>query len=77
MLSLNRPESSEKGDEPVWLKQLGVNDRPLDVVEVGVVLKGSLQQSGFLAEAGDVRAVVVGEHVVPHDGIRNLRSISH
>ena len=45
---------------------------PLDVVQVGVVLQSSLQQAGLLTEAGDVGPVVVGEHLVAHDGVRHL-----
>ena len=33
-----------------------------------------LKQACFFAEAGDVGAVVVGEHVVAHDGVSNCRT---
>ena len=45
----------------------------LDVVEVCVVLERALEQPGLLAQRGDVRAVVVGEHLVTHDSISNLK----
>ena len=50
-----------------------MHDGPLDVVEVGVMLQGSLQQPRLLTERGNVRPVVVGEHLVAHDGVSHLR----
>ena len=49
-----------------------MNDSPLDVVEVSVVLQGTLQQAGLLAQGGNVGPVVVAEHLVAHDGVGNL-----
>ena len=56
------------------LKQVRVHDGALDVVEVGVVLERALQQSCLLAQLGDVRAVVVREHLVAQDCIRHLHT---
>ena len=44
----------------------------LDIVEVGVVLQRALQQAGLLAEGGNVRTVVVREHLVAHDRVGHL-----
>ena len=50
-----------------------VDDGPLDVVDVSVVLEGPLKKTSFLAELSNVGLVVVCEHLVTHDGISNLR----
>ncbi len=49
-----------------------VDHGTLDVVDVCVVLEGSLQQARLLTVPGDVRLIVVGEQLVPHHGIGNL-----
>jgi hypothetical protein len=50
-----------------------MDDGPLDVVEVGVVLQGALQQARLLAQRGNVRTIVVREHLIAHDGIGHLK----
>ena len=54
--------------------EVGVDRGVLDVVEVGVVLERALQQPGLLAQGGDVRPVVVREHLVAHDGVGHLKT---
>lgn len=49
----------------------------LDVVQVGVVLQRSLQQTRLLAQLSDVGPVVVGEHLVPQDRICYLEKETH
>ena len=49
-----------------------VDDGAFDVVEVGVMLQGALKQSRLLAQLSHVSFVVVGEHLVAQDSIRNL-----
>uniref|UniRef100_A0A8W7PT82 Uncharacterized protein n=1 Tax=Anopheles coluzzii TaxID=1518534 RepID=A0A8W7PT82_ANOCL len=66
-------ERAEESHQPVAVQQLGVHDRPLNVVQVGVVLEGALQQAGLLAQLRDVRTVVVREHGVAKDRVRHLR----
>lgn len=56
------------------VEQMRVHHRSLDVVEVGVVLQRSLQQTGLLAQLGDVGSVIVGEHLVPQDRICYLQN---
>ena len=46
---------------------------PLDVVQVGVMLQGTLKEPSLLTQGGDVGPVVVGEHLVTHDGVSHLR----
>ena len=50
-----------------------MDDSSLDVVKIGVVLKGTLEETCLLAEAGNVRAIVMSEHLVAHDGVGHLR----
>ena len=57
----------------LWVEQVRVYDSSLDIVEVGVVFEGTLQESGFLAQLSDVRAVVMREHLVTQDGVGNLQ----
>ena len=49
-----------------------VDDGPLDVIKVRVVFQGSLQKAGFFAQLSNVSTVVVGEHLVAHDGVGHL-----
>ena len=65
-------QGPEEVDQPVGVEEVGVYHRPLDVVQVGVVLEGALQQAGLLAEGGDVRAVVARKHLVTHDRVSHL-----
>jgi len=55
------------------VEEVRVHHGPLDVVQVRVVLQRPLQEAGLLAQLGDVRAVVVGEHLVAEDGVGHLR----
>ena len=50
-----------------------MNNSPLDIIQISVMLQSPLQQASLFAQAGDVGAVVVGEHVVAHDGVGDLR----
>ena len=50
-----------------------VYDSPLDVIDVCVVFKSSLEQASFFAELGDVGFVIMCEHLVTHDSISNLK----
>ena len=50
-----------------------MNDGPLNVGEVGVVLERALQQAGLLAELRDVRAIVVREELIGEDRVGLLR----
>ena len=52
---------------------MGMNNSPLDIVQISIMLQGTLQQTSLLAEAGNMGAVVVGEHAVAHDGVSDLR----
>lgn len=54
-----------------------MNHRPLNVVQVRVMLQRPLQEAGLLAELGHVGAVIVGEHLIPQDGICNLQNKTH
>ena len=66
-------ERAEEVDEPLGVKEVGVDDGPLDVVQIGVVLEGALEQSRLFAELSHVGFVVVREHLVAQDGVRDLR----
>jgi hypothetical protein len=52
---------------------VGGNDSPLDVIQVSVVLQGSLEETGLLTQLSDVCTIVVGEHLVAQDGIGHLQ----
>ncbi len=89
-----RRQCSEERQQEFWVQQVSVYNGSLDVEEIGIVLKGTLEKSSdelhmriptcvksapnleetnLLAELCDVIAVVVGEHLVTHDRICNLR----
>mmetsp|Transcript_10474 Transcript_10474/g.36145 ORF Transcript_10474/g.36145 Transcript_10474/m.36145 type:complete len:1393 (-) Transcript_10474:82-4260(-) len=74
----------EAGEGPLWgqgaeelhqslgLDCMSVDDDALDVREVAVVLQGPHVQARLLAELGDPWAVVVREHVVRENRIRDV-----
>ncbi len=70
-------QGAKERDEPLGVQHVGVDHGPLDVVQVGVVFEGALEQASLLAQLGNVCPVVVGEHLVAHDGVRNLISRLH
>mmetsp|Transcript_5001 Transcript_5001/g.13054 ORF Transcript_5001/g.13054 Transcript_5001/m.13054 type:complete len:1209 (-) Transcript_5001:895-4521(-) len=49
-----------------------VDDDALDVAEVGVVLQSTHVQPSLLAKLRDARAIVVREHAVGQDGVRDV-----
>ncbi len=53
---------------------MSIDNGPLDVVKVGIVLKGTLKKAGFFTELGNSSTVVVSEHLITKDGVSNLRS---
>ena len=59
-------------DQPIGIEQLSVDNGTFDIVDIGVVLKRTLQEACLLTELGNVGLVVVGEHLVAHDCICNL-----
>lgn len=56
------------------VEQVSVHHCTFDVVQVGVMLQGSLQQSGLLTQLGNVCPVVMGEHLVSQNGIGHLKA---
>jgi hypothetical protein len=56
------------------IEKVGVDHCALNIIEVGVVLEGALEQARLLAERGNVRTVVVREHLVAHDGVSHLQN---
>mmetsp|Transcript_32990 Transcript_32990/g.72639 ORF Transcript_32990/g.72639 Transcript_32990/m.72639 type:complete len:441 (-) Transcript_32990:1736-3058(-) len=65
---------AEEAQQELGVQGGGVGlQHALDVCHVREVLQGALGQAGLLAEAADVRLVVVGEHLVAQDGVRHLR----
>merc|ERR1712106_335899 len=67
-------QCAEEVDQPICRQEMGVNHCPLDVVQVCVVLQGSLKKSRLFTETGDVSSVIMREHLIAHDGISDLRS---
>lgn len=53
-----------------------VDDDPLDIRKIAVMLQGAHVEPGLFAELCDAGAVVVRQCSIRHDGIRNL-GISH
>lgn len=53
---------------------MGVNDGPLDVVDVSVVFKSSLEKTCLFTEMGNMSTIIMAEHFISKDGIGNLRS---
>ena len=45
----------------------------LDIINVSVMFKSSLEEAGLFTELGNVGLVIVCEHLVTHDGIGNLQ----
>ena len=65
-------EGAKEVDQPFGFQQMRMNDGPLDVIKVRVVFQGSLQKAGFFAQLSNVSTVVMGEHLVAHDGVGHL-----
>lgn len=59
------------------VEQMRVHHSSLDIIQVGVVFEGSLQQSCFLTQLSDVGSVIVCKHLVPQNGICYLRMCMH
>lgn len=59
----------------LWVEKVCVHHSALDVVQVSVVLQRPLQQTSFLTQLCHMSPIVVGEHLVAQDGIRNLQDI--
>lgn len=55
------------------VEQMCVHHCSFDVVQVRVVFQSSLQQTGLLAQLGHMGPVIMGEHLVPKDGICDLK----
>mmetsp|Transcript_29299 Transcript_29299/g.55358 ORF Transcript_29299/g.55358 Transcript_29299/m.55358 type:complete len:1135 (-) Transcript_29299:64-3468(-) len=66
-------EVREESHNELGVHVVGVGHDTLDVGELGEVLGGALEETGLLAELGDVLAVVVCKHAVLHDGVGDLR----
>lgn len=52
---------------------MGVHNCPFDVVQISVVLQGTLQQTSLLTQLSNRCSVVVVEHLVTQDCVRNLQ----
>ena len=74
--SLNQSNFSSLTDKPQTIK-ISEESAYLDVVEIGVVLEGALEETGLLTQLGDVRGIVVREHLVTQDGISDLHKPKH
>lgn len=59
------------------VEQMRVHHRTFDVVQICVVLKSSLQQTCLLAQLGHMSPVIMGEHLVPKNGICDLKKNIH
>lgn len=57
------------------VEQMRVHHCPFDVVQICVVFKSSLQQTCLLAQLSHMGPVIMGEHLVPKDGICDLKNI--
>lgn len=51
-----------------------VHHGPFDVVQICVVFKSSLQQTRLLAQLSHMGPVIMGEHLVPKDGVCDLKN---
>uniref|UniRef100_A0A1B0F0L0 Clathrin heavy chain linker core motif domain-containing protein n=1 Tax=Phlebotomus papatasi TaxID=29031 RepID=A0A1B0F0L0_PHLPP len=51
-------QSTEEAEEPVSIEEMSMHNCTLDVVEVSIVLKGTLEESGFLAQLSNVSSIV-------------------
>lgn len=57
------------------VEQMRVHHGSFDVIQIGVVFESSLQQTRLLTQLSYVRTVIVGEHLVPQDGICYLMKV--
>lgn len=55
------------------VEQMRVHHRPFDVVQICVVFQSPLQQTCLLAQLSHMGPVIMGEHLVPEDGICDLK----
>lgn len=67
-------ESSKIVHQPFGLEQVGVYNNSLDIIDILIVLQSPLHKARFLGEVGDPRPVIMGEHFIAQNGIRDLRS---
>mmetsp|Transcript_22309 Transcript_22309/g.46377 ORF Transcript_22309/g.46377 Transcript_22309/m.46377 type:complete len:205 (+) Transcript_22309:3242-3856(+) len=67
---------AEESHDELGVHVMRVSHDALDVRELGEVLCSALEKPGLLAEFGHVLAVIVGEHVVLHNGVCDLRGPS-
>lgn len=51
------------------VEQMCVHYCSFNIVQVGIVFKGSLQQTCLFTELSNMRTVIVCEHLVPQDRI--------
>ena len=66
-------QGTEELDELLGLHELSATHRALDVVDVLIVLHGTLYETRLLAQHRYAWPIVVCEHVVRHDRICDLR----
>ena len=52
---------------------MGVDYCSLYIIQVGVVFESPLEKPCFLAQLGNVRLVIIGEHLIAHNRIRYLQ----
>lgn len=58
------------------VEQMCVHHCSFDVVQIRVVFKSSLQQTCLLAQLSHMGPVIMGEHLVPKNGICDLKKQS-
>ena len=51
-------------DQPFRVEQVGMDNGSFDVIKVGEMFQGPLQEPGLLAKLGHMGPVIVSEHLV-------------
>lgn len=67
-------------DSQQWTSYLGVekvcvHHGTFDVVQICVVFQRPLQETSLLTQLCHVGTIIVGEHLVAQDGVRNLQGM--
>lgn len=52
-----------------------MNNRSLNVIQVRVMLQRPLQQPGLFAQLSDMRSIIMSEHLISQNRVRDLRRL--
>lgn len=60
----------------LWVEKVCVHHSSFDVIQVGIMLQCSLQQTCLLTQLCHMSTIIVGEHLITQNGICNLQDMA-